>query len=443
MASRRLLKFKPKPLVGNSQRRTREKEDLSESSSILSEPTSQEVKPTDVLTTITNSIGGETKSEHTTTEIAAAAQLLNLSSSAGNHFKNKSFKHEIAVCHEVAAENAKTTTESSNVTSSKCNLVERNETIPEASIQRVPVSIQSTKDTDTVQSLTNCKVGNISEDLLDTTLVSIDSSQSLDRNLSSVDSKVEATSEQILNTASKAIDPDKSSETSCTSNTLKSAPKFGRSRCKPVLSNLAKRKKISPEENESMSINKLTPSVRTESVIKSVEAEISKANSPVVEMKDSVTSLETQEEDSFKHSISTKPNKDKPLDFNKVDSDIISKDSEIATSIKDDKHGSNDQRIQTVIVDKPTLNLNPTKSSSENSLENRDKTTLSSRVPMSPVRSTAKLVPKPSPRLSDVSTRRLSFQGSDSEEELKRKKPYLTNEPEVKKKTSDKTFKSK
>lgn len=427
MASRR-LKFKPKPLVNSLVRRTREKEDLSESTTTLSGPTSQEdersLKPADVSSK--SSTCQETKSEHTTKEFAAAALLLNLSSSSGNSFKSINLKNNTTICNEVAADKANITFESTSDSDPKHNSVDSRETISKDVKSRASVLVQHTNALDIIQTSVDCKTKKISDTFLDETLVPIiDSTNNSNPNHSSVESKVDPTSDKSLNTASEVLE-GKSSQTSDKSNTLKIAPKFGRSRCKPVLSNLAKRKKLSTEENDCVNTN--ITSVRTESVIKSVEVEISKVNSTILEIKESFTEIEEEEE--VKHV--------------KADIEINTEINKISASTKDIQPVNTELRTKTVIVDKPIVNPKSVlKDTPENGCEYKDKPTVPSRVPVSPVRSTAKLVPKPSPRLSDVNARRLSFQGSDSEEERKHKKPYLTSESELIKSTSDKKLKNK
>lgn len=134
---------------------------------------------------------------------------------------------------------------------------------------------------------------------------------------------------------------------------------------------------------------------RTESVIKSVQSELSKTQSIATEITESFSLLESPEEE-LPHisSLNSERNKTDSLSINNDRSDV----------------DSSDKIAETVRLGLKQLNA-------------------SNKVPVSPVRTTSKvLVPKPSPRISEISPRRISFQGSDSEEEVKKKKTYRKKE---------------
>lgn len=134
---------------------------------------------------------------------------------------------------------------------------------------------------------------------------------------------------------------------------------------------------------------------RTESVIKSVQSELSKTQSIATEITESFSLLESPEEE-LPHisSLNSERNKSGSLSINNDRSDV----------------DSSDKIAETVRLGLKQLNA-------------------SNKVPVSPVRTTSKvLVPKPSPRISEISPRRISFQGSDSEEEVKKKKTYRKKE---------------
>lgn len=134
---------------------------------------------------------------------------------------------------------------------------------------------------------------------------------------------------------------------------------------------------------------------RTESVIKSVQSELSKTQSIATEITESFSLLESPEEE-LPHisSLNSERNKSGSLSINNDRSDV----------------DSSDKIAETVRLGLKQLNA-------------------SNKVAVSPVRTTSKvLVPKPSPRISEISPRRISFQGSDSEEEVKKKKTYRKKE---------------
>lgn len=134
---------------------------------------------------------------------------------------------------------------------------------------------------------------------------------------------------------------------------------------------------------------------RTESVIKSVQSELSKTQSIATEITESFSLLESPEEELLHiSSLNSERNKSGSLSINNDQSDV----------------DSSDKIAETVRLGLKQLNA-------------------SNKVPVSPVRTTSKvLVPKPSPRISEISPRRISFQGSDSEEEVKKKKTYRKKE---------------
>lgn len=218
----------------------------------------------------------------------------------------------------------------------------------------------------------------------------------------------------------------------------KGLSRFGRSRYKPILSNPDLRKKgdtgISSEvsqsivettEKEPRDNREATASLtnkeyteeqeedittstihdlnnqRTESVIKSVQSELSKTQSIVTEIAESFTLLESNEEEI--PSLSSSNNA-------RYESGSLTKDqdAENTASLSDIDSSGNSGEAESSRV-KPVSSSN--------------------KVPVSPVRTTSKiLVPKPSPRISEISPRRISFQGSDSEEEVKKRKSYRKKE---------------
>lgn len=134
---------------------------------------------------------------------------------------------------------------------------------------------------------------------------------------------------------------------------------------------------------------------RTESVIKSVQSELSKTQSIATEITESFSLLESPEEE-LPHisSLNSERNNSGSLSINNDRSDV----------------DSSDKIAETVRLGLKQFNA-------------------SNKIPVSPVRTTSKvLVPKPSPRISEISQRRISFQGSDSEEEVKKKKTYRKKE---------------
>lgn len=246
---------------------------------------------------------------------------------------------------------------------------------------------------------------------------------------------------------------DSNEKTQTTSN--KPAPsvgkglsRLGRSRYKPILSNPDLRKKsdagkssevsqelkvetvetelkgrptsdvttnlTNSEDREELLVNSCRPTPtgstvhqlnnqRTESVIKSVQSELSKTQSIAKEISDSFSLLETSEDD-LPHisSLVSERNENDSLTLNNdLDAEYTSRLSDVDSS---------DNTAETVSSGLRQLNA-------------------SHKVPVSPVRTSSKvLVPKPSPRISEISPRRISFQGSDSEEEVKKKKSYRKKE---------------
>lgn len=142
---------------------------------------------------------------------------------------------------------------------------------------------------------------------------------------------------------------------------------------------------------------------RTESVIKSVQSELSKRQSIATEITESFSLLESSEED-LPHISSLNSER------NKSGSQFLNNDLEAEYTFSRSDVDSSVNIAETVRLGLKQLNA-------------------SNNVPLSPVRTTSKvLVPKPSPRISEISPRRISFQGSDSEEEVKKKKTYRKKE---------------
>lgn len=142
---------------------------------------------------------------------------------------------------------------------------------------------------------------------------------------------------------------------------------------------------------------------RTESVIKSVQSELSKGQSIATEITESFSLLESSEED-LPHisSLNSESNKSGSL--------FLNNDLEAECTLSRSDVDGSVNIAETVRLGLKQLNA-------------------SNNVPLSPVRTTSKvLVPKPSPRISEISPRRISFQGSDSEEEVKKKKTYRKKE---------------
>lgn len=133
--------------------------------------------------------------------------------------------------------------------------------------------------------------------------------------------------------------------------------------------------------------------LRTESVIKSVQLELSKTQSIATEITESFSLLESAEEDLPQ---------------------LSSLNSESGSTDVHAEHACG--------VDNSDITAETIRSSFK-------QLNASNKVPVSPVRTSSKvLVPKPSPRISEISPRRISFQGSDSEEEVKKKKSYRKKE---------------
>ncbi|XP_046661192.1 uncharacterized protein LOC124354627 isoform X1 [Homalodisca vitripennis] len=278
-------------------------------------------------------------------------------------------------------------------------------------------------------------------------------------------------------------------------DSVKGLPRFGRSRCKPILTNPGLRKKNDVKtstENVSVSLNNgfiksmdgnpivskneqsssgnvsviaednvdvsgvnslkpcesvsVIPQVRTESVIKNLRTELTKNGSVVNEIKDNISSIESNVVVDVKESNKIVP----PQISLSKDCETVSVESE--SGCKSSFHilpnisskGGNSVVKKQIVSAQTELNsisensvivinlsntalssdcsLNKSEQESEMKVDLPNTNNISHKLPLSPLKPISKvLVPKPSPRISDIAQRRISFQGSDSEDESKRK----------------------
>uniref|UniRef100_A0A1B6KX87 Myb-like domain-containing protein n=1 Tax=Graphocephala atropunctata TaxID=36148 RepID=A0A1B6KX87_9HEMI len=198
--------------------------------------------------------------------------------------------------------------------------------------------------------------------------------------------------------------------------------------------------------------NSALPNIRTESVIKNLKTKLTQTGTLVTEIIDSFTFIESDEPfvvDSNEDN-NIVPSPPKQL---KDERKIVHEENESGreSSYRVLRNASNKTGIG--ILKKQILSAQTELSNSENSVivinlskaagasespskkpdkgavmkvEVLNTNNVSHKVPLSPLKPIAKvLVPKPSPRISDIGPRRISFQGSDSEDESKRKKPQI------------------
>ncbi|XP_054278267.1 uncharacterized protein LOC128996812 [Macrosteles quadrilineatus] len=426
MAARK-LKFKPKPVVGGALRRPREKDDVPE---LSQQPTIQE--PTNANVTGTSNLESNNPPENASDE--------------GNVAKRNKLEH---------CENILTVTD---VGSEKSGLPDSNTSTAESNVVKNYVNETSQESASAVNS-----------DIC--TALNLPIEQTARVNIGKQGSSESVINLSVCSRPSKLVDPSKNSASnepsseagfltpnfveecdadskSVNKKVTKGAPRFGRSKFKPVLNNGSRKKNelnLDPDTDKNVKSNVYPVAIIRTSVIKSVESETKNVNI-VSEITASFASLESDESESSENQSQTKEKEFCPNTFRFCGPSVAkSKTTTREPFINSDQEQQPSSSDLLSRPDQPNQNqVDQTLNKSNSDETNRtDQVSSPTKVPISPLKLSSKvLVPKPSPNLLDPGVRRISFQGSDSEDDTK-KNLFLLNHAKLGKRTKrDKDAKS-